>query len=137
MNNSDAVTVTQTTDVCPECENLVRMSYGKLTVTCPECGYWCTKVMWGVHKWVREFRVLPSEGKHLFVALALGLIVLYFLIMGTSKLSGRLEREAEINDALQRLSPQAVEAIRASCRGRWESNEDCWYFVAMREKRSR
>lgn len=91
----------------------------------------------GGRDWWREYRALEREKKHLFIAVALGLIIIYFMLTGMSKLSGRIERETEMNAALQRLSPRAVEAIRASCRGRWEMNEDCWYFVVLREKRSR
>lgn len=87
--------------------------------------------------WWRAFRAIDREQKIRFIVLVLGGLVIYTMVYGMSHLEGRLERQTDMNAALQRLAPKAVEAIRQSCRGRWELAEDCTYFWELREKRGR
>lgn len=94
----------------------------------------------GARNWWSEYRALPRESKHLFIAVAVGLLIVYFLLTGMSKLQGRLEAGTEMIDALPRVAPAAVEAIRDACRARWTANEwesDCALFFALREQRAR
>ena len=86
----------------------------------------------GARNWWREYCALPSDRKHLFVAVALGLVLAYFVVSTMSWKRGQVEGQQEIISALSNITP-AVESIRASCRNRWESS-DCGLFYLLRER---
>lgn len=86
----------------------------------------------GARSWWREYRALPRESKHLFVTVALGLVLAYFIVSTMSWKRGELEGQQEMITALSNISP-AVAAIRARCRNRWESS-DCGLFYSLRER---
>lgn len=87
----------------------------------------------GALSWWREYRALhPDRRRFVTVSMACILIV-YFIVSTMSWKSGEIDGQRQMIAALSNIAP-AVEAIRASCRNRWESSNDCELFYLLRER---
>ena len=93
----------------------------------------------GARNWWHEYRALPRESKHLFIAVAVGVVLAYFIVSTMSWKSGEVEGQQKIIAALSNITP-AVESIRAACRAQWDAEKwesDCALFFSLRERRGR
>lgn len=93
----------------------------------------------GARNWWREYRALPRESKHLFVAVAMGMMLAYFVVNTMAWKRGEIEGQQEMIAALSNITP-AVDAIRSACREQWAANKwesDCALFFSLRERRAR
>lgn len=93
----------------------------------------------GARSWWREFTALPRESKHLFVSVALGLVLAYAIVSTMSWKSGEIDGQQQMIAALSSITP-AVEAIRDACRTSWDADKwqsDCAMFFQLRERRDR
>lgn len=88
----------------------------------------------GARSWWHEYRALPRESKHLFVAVAVGVLIAYWIVSTMSWKRGEIEGQQEIITALSNITP-AVDAIRSACREQWAANKwesDCALFFTLR-----
>lgn len=93
----------------------------------------------GARGWWREFRALPRESKHLFIAVGVGVVLAYFVVSTMSWKSGQIDGQQEIISALANIAP-AVESIRAACREEWDAKNwesGCALFFSLHERGDR
>ncbi len=96
-------------------------------------------VVAGARNWWREFRALPRESKHLFVSVALGLVLAYAIVSTMAWKSGEIDGQQQMITAVANIAP-AVEAIRDACRSSWDAHKwesDCALFFSLREAPAR
>ena len=93
----------------------------------------------GARSWWREYRALDREKKHLFIAVAVGTVLAYFIVSTMAWKSGEIEGQQKMIAAMSNIEPVAA-AVRDACKPSWDTNKwesDCALFFSLRERRAR